>query len=835
MSGSIDGVAGGEGRRPAAPRSHETARPQLTARIAAAVRGSLTVLVAPAGWGKTTAVEQWARTRPGDVTWIDAVDDRDHDIVDAVADAIADVTEDHYVVVDRAHRLPPDTCEKLGDLIESAPPAAHFVLLTRADVLFPGVVARLRIRDEVAYLHTVDLSFDRDATHHLLGALVGHALAPAVVERVALQTAGWPAAIALIGVAMRETATPFDASELQFRAFVHDEILMELDESLRDFVLRTSVPDMVSPALCVSLTGRVDAEAALALLARYELFDDDPASLTYRRYRPMLRDALRSELRAHHSDAESRLLEVAAQWHIDQGGVDDIESAGEYLVRAGKWDAVCGHAERFVRLLHTQGRARVVVAWLDAVPRSLIDSDPRRVVLRAAALTLKGETLGAEATLGELGDTSTLPHGTRVAVATIRTVWGIGHLPPAQTLEATDTALELIDGEIGDDLFTVGGLLTPASARAIAMVMRARALSYLGRTSEALDVLDEAMVDGDALSLPRLHVHGTLAELHAAKGKLTEAERHVALAARIAHLALVPDHPFAVPAELAHVHVMIERGEYQRAARALERIDGLTRWGSFDVWLTHQAVARAWLAFAEGAPRRALDIIDAHRASADPVPALEARSRSIAVRCLLELGDPVAAGHRLAYEPDTPFVGIAGSAVQLALGQHDIRRAREILEAWPMHREAQDDLRYQLWSATVLQAEGRQSAALLAGEAVLEAATPEGHVRLFLDAGPHVRRLLVTLARRQPAGYAARLLTSPLPHDHTKERDSGTLSNRERLVLQHLANRLTYAEIAEAMFISRNTVKTHAKSVYTKLGVSGRGHAVERAQELGLL
>jgi LuxR family maltose regulon positive regulatory protein len=93
------------------------------------------------------------------------------------------------------------------------------------------------------------------------------------------------------------------------------------------------------------------------------------------------------------------------------------------------------------------------------------------------------------------------------------------------------------------------------------------------------------------------------------------------------------------------------------------------------------------------------------------------------------------------------------------------------------------------------------------------------------------------LARRQPGGYFARLLAPPArtAGDDTTPVETTTLSARERTVLQHLANRLTYAEIAEVMFISRNTVKTHAKSVYTKLGVSGRMHAIERAQELGLL
>ncbi|HEY1737803.1 MAG TPA: hypothetical protein VGI86_03795, partial [Acidimicrobiia bacterium] len=413
LSGLRGDRSGGERQHIPAPAIHEVARPQLTARITAAVRGSLTVVVAPAGWGKTIAVAQWARTRPADVTWIDVSEHHEQGVVDIVADVIADAADDCYVVIDRAHRLPPDTSEKLGDLIERAPAAAHFVIVTRADVLFPATIARLRIRDEVAYLHTADLSFDRDIAHRVLTSLIGETLAPAVVERVAMQTAGWPAATTIIGTAMRESTNPtdlarsFDPGDLQFRAFVRDEILMEPDESLRDFVLKSAVADTMSPGLCVALTGRTDAEAVLGLLARYELFDDDPAAPTARRYRPMLRDALRAELRATDPAAERLLLERAAAWHTDQGAVDDVEHAGEYLVRAQQWDAVCDHAERFLRLLHTQGRARVVVSWLDAVPRSAIAADPRRVILRAAVLTLHGETLGAEATLGELGDTST--------------------------------------------------------------------------------------------------------------------------------------------------------------------------------------------------------------------------------------------------------------------------------------------------------------------------------------------------------------------------------------------------------------------------------------------
>jgi LuxR family maltose regulon positive regulatory protein len=150
----------------------------------------------------------------------------------------------------------------------------------------------------------------------------------------------------------------------------------------------------------------------------------------------------------------------------------------------------------------------------------------------------------------------------------------------------------------------------------------------------------------------------------------------------------------------------------------------------------------------------------------------------------------------------------------------------------------QERLGHHLWRCVTDFVDGDESAAVADASELFALSESEGHVRLFLDAGPPAHLLLVAAARAEPSGYAASLLRAQREArvaSATSSVGRSVLSARERAVLGHLANRLTYAEIADRLFVSQNTVKSHAKSVYTKLGVSGRRRAVERAQELGLL
>ncbi len=271
----------------------------LLARLDAAVRGTLTFVVAPAGWGKTVTLAQWARKHEPAVRWFDAAVDAPTEIVAAVADAIAVDGGERFVVVDSAARLPAPELDALGALIEQAPPDVHVVLAARYGGLFPGVVARLRIRDDAAFLYTPELAFDRDISSRVLAELSAQPVPAGVVETLMQKTAGWPAAIALAGVAMRERGKPEDVAasfgghDPQLRAFVREDVLAVLEPTLRSAVLRAAVPDAITASLCAELTGRDDGDDLLDRIANYELFDERPTAPGVREFSPLLRDALR--------------------------------------------------------------------------------------------------------------------------------------------------------------------------------------------------------------------------------------------------------------------------------------------------------------------------------------------------------------------------------------------------------------------------------------------------------------------------------------------------------------------------------------------------------------
>jgi LuxR family maltose regulon positive regulatory protein len=821
------------------------------ARVEAAARGPVTIVVAPAGWGKTTLVGQWARAHDGRVVWLDGAT-TDGATVATLAGQMATTRvrvgggrdgapEPSYVVVDGAERLDRAAHDELANLVEHAAPHTHVVMTTRADVLFPAVLARLRARDDLAYLYSSDLAFDRDEAAALLRQ---HGAAPLTaddLETLMGKTQGWPAALVFAAIAMRESeharaaVERFSGANARVRAYIEAEIIDAFPEALRTFMLETAVVDAVEPALSRGLTGVDDVDAPIEALEAAQLLErgDDSDSL---HYPPLVRDALRAQLAHLDPGAPNRLLERAARWHIERASVDDIERAGAYFVRGELWEAVRAHALTYTRLMHQCARTRAALAWVTAMPLAMRRADPEVCMLEVALLTLTGDTLRAESVARELGDVTRLSVGVRLALATIRAVWVQGHLPPAHVVEATDEALRLLGSMTRDEFFSVDDLVTPESARTIAQVARARARWYDGNASEAAHAMRTELELGDTLPLSRVHVLGTLAQIEAWHGTLSLAERYASQARRIARISLVPDHPFLVASELAYVHVLIERGDVERAARLLDQTERLTAVVTFDVWKTNDVIERAWLRHVTGSPRLGIQLLASHLARTNPPARFEARARALAARMLLDLGEIATASHQLSYDPSTPFVDVASVAVQIALARQDVDGARRVLEHWPSRAELQDELTYLLWTATIEHA-ATGNLDVEAADVIAAPASIEGYARLFLDAGPDVRRFLVAAARRRPDGYFATALRADARalNREAVVLNAPVLSGRERTVLRHLANRLTYGEIAELLFISQNTVKSHAKSIYTKLGASGRLDAVERAEDLGLL
>jgi LuxR family transcriptional regulator, maltose regulon positive regulatory protein len=416
----------------------------------------------------------------------------------------------------------------------------------------------------------------------------------------------------------------------------------------------------------------------------------------------------------------------------------------------------------------------------------------------------------------------------------MRSVWVEDHLSPSLALAAADDALERARTLPPEDFRSVGDIVTPQNVATVAAVTRARARWYLGEISPARHDLFEHLEAGDTSPLSRLHLFGGLALVESWNGVLTLAEHFGAQAHEIANQSLVAGHPYLAPTELALAHVALERGDTVVAAARLDAAARLMEIVSHSTWTTMLALERAWLALVEGRPREGIAVL----AAESPFrPLFDGRRRALRARLLLALDDVAAAERALAYDPATANSAVAAVAAQLALTRGHQALARRVVDQWPRERSEQDHLAHCFWVAVVALAVGQEGVALSAAAEAVEVGAAGGHVRAFLDAGAVATPLLQLLGRHDATGHMAAVLAA---HDGDRSSvvdDTGDslLTPRERVVLRHLADRLTYAEIADELFISRNTVKTHAKSVYMKLGANGRRDAIQRAEQHGLL
>jgi LuxR family maltose regulon positive regulatory protein len=235
------------------------------------------------------------------------------------------------------------------------------------------------------------------------------------------------------------------------------------------------------------------------------------------------------------------------------------------------------------------------------------------------------------------------------------------------------------------------------------------------------------------------------------------------------------------------------------------------------------------------APGQGLDRIARFLASghSGPPPLVAVRLRTVEARLRLASGDVTGATQLTGWTDGPAPAEQAALDVQLAVHTGATPAARRILEAWPDDPEPRSMIDRRFWSAVVDDMGGDHERAQRALAEVVDLTEPEGHVRLFLDAGREARRLLRSLPAHATA-HLQRILeqdaASPTPAS-----DTIGLSNRELLVLRYLPSRLSNAELAARLFVSPNTVKTHLRSIYRRLGVNGRREAVEEAERLGLI
>ena len=864
------------------PHPNLVQRPRLIERLNEGLRQGrkLTLVAAPAGFGKTTLVTEWVVSGAREVAWV-SLDEGDNNpvqfftyliaalqqvdgsigqavrqllqspqlppmqglVTSLINDIIAAGTPLTLVLDDYHFLSSPAVHEAVGFLLERQPPIMHVVISTREEL--PGSIPlpRLRARGQVTEVRERDLRFTMEEITAFNQSMNLH-LSATALKAIETRTEGWIAGLQLAALALREGQEDTDAFIAAFTGddrhvidYLTAEVLQRQPETTRDFLRQTSVLDRLSVPLCNAVTGTGNSREILDQLERANLLIPLDNRREWYRYHRLFAEAVRATLS---SQEEAALHRKAMNWYETQGLVS--QAIGHALVSED-----LDNAERLILLAAEEimqgGNILTVHRWLNALPDERIRADGKLATYKGWALMITGDL----ALAGSYADAA------EVCFRQIEAPdedW-------SRLLVFRGLMAVLVERDYDKGIETATQALRMLGAsrshwHIIALWTVAESLERTQNITRAIDLLREAQQAGAALGE---HVFAIVIEAALAKALNDHGQRREALKACQAAIdrhtdggkrsSLLIGHLFTWMGILAYEANQLEQARaYHKKAIALNEQLGL----KYD--LTSSRGLAAPTLYALGEVDVALKALretyqDAHQASyADPdwFLAWEAHIH-------LRQGDlPFAlrwakqAGMSPDDEPED--LGIESHLVygRLLLAQGKLSEAQRWLDRLALFAEENGLYRWligvHIQQALVAERSGDRSAARDYLTQAVQAAAPEDYVRAFLDEDAQTLTLLRDVRQAAPAFVDALL-------NYARDADLGQeaalqpliepLSEREQEVLQLIAAGLSNREIAERLFITVGTVKRHVNNIYGKLDVHSRTQAVARAQELELI
>ena len=605
-----------------------------------------------------------------------------------------------------------------------------------------------------------------------------------------------------------------------------DELLHRAPKELSEFLLRTSVADVLDAELCDALSGRGDSGDVLRQMEADLQFvmATGPGRDTWR-YHPLLAEMLRAELQTHRPDELQELNRRAADILQPRG---DIAGAVRCLLAAGDTDRafslVFEAAHRRADLADIPG----IVAFVNLFPRELVTESASRMLTYALMLGLAGQLAEAHAWLHRaqrrISDEPE-PRAEDLAILdALRLLTFTVTAGAGDEIDAGRRAVEAVEAGLNHGV---------AGARARVNLVRGYLLA--DQPGEA-DAALHAGSPGDEIAALVL-APALAARIALREGRLSEAGRQATAALQAAGAFGVATHLGVADAGLALAGVRIDRNELAAASAAFQHLEEILQANPFTrVYQVLVRMEKARVAAALDDWDEVFAILREAGKLIDHLPrsALRCLVDAAAARCHLEAGQVREAEELIVTLPDGgPAHTLLRARLDLARGRFDAVRAR-LGRASPV--TMRDRLAGELLLARAAIESGQDAAGHMAVAVGL--AAPEHLVRVVLDEGPAVARLARAAAESlgTESGTALSVaLGSPPPSRAASRQPAVILTERELLVLRFLPSHLTNAEIARECLMSVNTVKAHLKNIYAKLGVSTRAETVERARLLGLL
>jgi len=802
-------------------------------------------------------------------------------ILTALINEIAAIPHNFIFVLDDYHILdskPVDSA--LAFLLDHLPPQMHLVITTREDPQLP--LARLRARSQLTELRAADLRFTPAEAAEFLNQAMSLQLSAEDIAALEARTEGWITGLQLAALALQGSlsmqGTPdtsrfiqsFTGSHRFVLDYLVEEVLRRQPEHIRSFLLQTSILERLSGPLCDAVTGQKDGRGTLETLERDNLFIvplDDQRQ--WYRYHHLFTEVLLAHTLEEQPDQIPLLHRRASAWY-EQNNLP--AEAIRHALAARDFERAAGLIEKAYPAMDATFQHTAWLGWVRKLPDEIVCVRPVLSVDYARALMDIGEfeagkpwLLDAEQRLE--GSAEGMVVADEEQFRTLPGMIALGRSSLAQfqgdieaTVKYAELALELSPEEDHINHAMAAVTLGTAYWDRGDLDGAQRALSVWMNYCQKVGNIFFAVATG-----------AYLAEIIVAQGRLREAERtykqSIQLASMHDQVRHVTSNLYLGLGLLCH-----EQGDQQAAAQHLRKSGELGEQTALNDWPYRWRLAQARLKEAEGDLEAALDLLNEARGlyvrtsvpDFQPVDALKARVYLRQGR-LSEALD-WARERGLSVDDDLSYLGefehITLARILIAPHQNDllagsIHQAFALLERLLQAAEAGGRMgsviEILVVQALAFQAQGNVSQALALVEHALALAEPEGYVRIFVDEGEPMRlliadfRLIIKKLSPQDAhplrGYVERLLAAfPQPCEanpkskiqNLKSEMIEPLSERELEVLKLLRSELSGPEIAQQLIVSLNTLRTHTKNIFNKLGVNNRRAAVRRAEELNL-